>query len=409
VVDVANRKVLYQEKFMGLNIGQMKISADGRYVYFPWIIYRRNPITAANIRLGWVLASRIGRVRIDGPARREAVSLDPRGEAIADPYGLALTHDQQRIVMTASGTHELLLYHAPDLPFQDWGSTDTVPSSLLADRDRFDRIPLGGRPLAVRISRDDRLAYVANYLDDSVQVVDLVERRVVRRLFLGGPEQPSLARQGEAIFYDGRRSLDQWYSCHSCHHEGGTLAVSTDTLNDGKEAAFKTVLPLYNVTKTPPWTWHGWQTNFADAMRKSLTQTLLGPDPNDEDVAALTAYLETLKTPPNFQAQSPDAAALRGKQLFHSDRAGCSTCHSEPYFTDGQIHDLGFSKSDDPYQGFNTPSLLGVSRKTLWFHDGRCKSLEQVLTGPHRPADVAGTGELTDEEIADLVAYLKTL
>ena len=49
---------------------------------FPWMVYRNNPITAGNIRLGWVLASRIARVRLDGPARREAMSLDPQGKAI---------------------------------------------------------------------------------------------------------------------------------------------------------------------------------------------------------------------------------------------------------------------------------------------------------------------------------------
>ena len=41
---------------------------------------------------------------------------------------------------------------------------------------------------------------------------------------LGGSEQPSSERQGEAIFYDARRSLDQWYSCHSCHYDGGSNA-----------------------------------------------------------------------------------------------------------------------------------------------------------------------------------------
>jgi len=71
--------------------------------------------------------------------------------------------------------------------------------------------------------------FVANYLDNSVQIVDLEERRVTQTIALGGPGEPSLARRGEAIFYDGRRSLDQWYSCHSCHYEGGTNAVAMDT------------------------------------------------------------------------------------------------------------------------------------------------------------------------------------
>ena len=77
-----------------------------------------------------------------------------------------------------------------------------------------------------------------------MQVVDLEERQVTRTIELGGPVQTSLARRGEAIFYDGQRSLDQWYSCHSCHYEGGTNATVMDTLNDGSNDTFKTVLSL---------------------------------------------------------------------------------------------------------------------------------------------------------------------
>ncbi|HEY1067728.1 MAG TPA: beta-propeller fold lactonase family protein, partial [Pirellulales bacterium] len=81
VVDTAKRERLYQADFNALNVGQMQVSNDNKYVYFPWMVYRHNPIDARNIRLGWVLASRIARLKLEGPARREALSLDPPGEA----------------------------------------------------------------------------------------------------------------------------------------------------------------------------------------------------------------------------------------------------------------------------------------------------------------------------------------
>ena len=99
VVDTKERKELYREQFMGLNIGHLAASKDGKHVYFPWMVYRHNPITPGNIRLGWVLASRVARLRLDGPARREAMSLDPQGQAIADVHGLALTSDESRLVV----------------------------------------------------------------------------------------------------------------------------------------------------------------------------------------------------------------------------------------------------------------------------------------------------------------------
>ena len=245
VVDTETRQQLYLEKFSGLNLGQMQVSADGTQVYFPWIVYRRNPITHENIRRGWVLASRIARVRLDEHARREAIALDPRGEAVGDPHGLALSPNEQTLVCTASGTHELLVLKLPGLPFQDYGGPgDHIDADLLDDRERFDRIPLGGRPMAVRYSQRGERVYVANYLLGAVQVVDVADRKIERTIALG-PEQPAtLARRGEAIFYDAKRSLDQWYSCHSCHYEGHTNAVAMDTNNDGRFGSFKTVLSL---------------------------------------------------------------------------------------------------------------------------------------------------------------------
>ena len=42
-------------------------------------------------------------------------------------------------------------------------------------------------------------------------------------------------------------------------------------------------------------------------------------------------------------------------------------------------------------------------------HDGRVDSLEALLTGPHAPEKVAGTGGLSEAEVKDLVEYLKSL
>jgi YVTN family beta-propeller protein len=412
IVDTQARKALYQEQFVGLNIGHMQVSRDGQYVWFPWMVYRNNPITAANIRLGWVLASRIARVRLDGPARREAMSLDPQGKAIADLEGLALTSDESRLVVSASGTHELLVYRTEGLPLKDYGGTDHIDPDLLKDSGRFFRIDLGGRPMGLKIGRDDCTVYVANYLDNCVQVVDLTARKVARTVPLGSSNERSLARHGEAIFYDARRSLDQWYSCQTCHYEGGSNSVPTDTLNDGSPFTLKTVLPLYNLHETGPWTWHGWQTDLTAAMKKSLQETMLGPPPTDDDAAALLAFLTAMESPPNpFRNKdgSLSAAAGRGKLVFESDKAACANCHRGPQFTDGQIHDIGLGSPRDRYKGFNTPTLRGVYQKVKLLHDGRADSLHDVLTGPHSPEKVSGQGSLEQAELNDLVEYLKSL
>lgn len=412
IMDLTSRTTVYQEQFVGINVGHMAVTKDGQYVYFPWMVYRNNAISAGNIRLGWVLASRVARMRLDAPAKREAMSLDPQGRAIADVTGLALTSDESRLVVSASGTHELLVYRTEGLPLKDYGGSDHIDPELLKDEERFHRIELGGRPMGLKIAKDDQTVYIANYLDNSVQVVDLAGRTLARTIPLGGSAESSLARKGETIFYDARRSLDQWYSCHTCHYEGGTNSVATDTTNDGSAFTFKTVLPLYNLHETSPWTWHGWQTDLRSAMRKSLTETMLGPKPTEDDVDAMLAYFQSLEEPPSpFRNKdgSLTEAAERGKAIFESDKAACASCHSGPHFTDGQIHDVGLGARIDRYKGYNTPSLRGLYRRVKLLHAGQADSLEALLTGPHAPEKVAGTGKLSEEEVRDLMEYLNSL
>lgn len=414
VVDTASFELLYDEPLVGgINLGHMVASRDGSQVYFPWMVYRSNPITIGNIKRGWVLASRVGRVRLDGPAYREAISLDVPELAIGDPYGIAITSDEKQMVVTAGGTHELLFYRLPDLPFIGAGGPgDLIERELQYDRKRFDRIPLGGRPLGIQIAGDDRTSYIANYLNNSVQVVDLVERKLLHEIDLGGSDSMSLARQGMAIFHDATRSLDQWYSCHSCHQQGGSNALPMDTMNDGTELTVKTVLPLFGVEDTKPYTWHGWQQSLDDSIAKSFTSTMIGKPPAASETKAVRAYLASLELPPNpylgLNGELSESAA-RGRQVFFSSKAGCADCHRGPELTDNEIHDVGLNSKDDFYEGYNTPSLRGTYRKVRWLHSGRAKTLERVITDLHSPEKVNGEAELTEQEAADLIEYLKTL
>ena len=414
VIDTTSFELLYDEPLVGgINLGHMVASRDGNQVYFPWMVYRSNPITVGNIKRGWVLASRIGRVRLDGPAYREAISLDVPELAIGDPYGIAITSDEKQMVVTAGGTHELLFYRLPDLPFIGAGGPgDLIERELQYDRKRFDRIPLGGRPLGIKIAGDDRTAYIANYLNNSVQVVDLEERTLLYEIDLGGSDSMSLARQGMAIFHDATRSLDQWYSCHSCHQDGGSNALPMDTMNDGTELTVKTVLPLFAVEKTMPYTWHGWQQSLDDSIAKSFTSTMIGKAAAASETEAVRSYLSSLELPPNpyvGPGGELSESAARGRQVFLSSKAACADCHRGPELTDNKIHDVGLNSKDDFYEGYNTPSLKGTYRKVRWLHSGRAKTLERVITDLHSPEKVNGEAELTEQEAADLIEYLKTL
>lgn len=155
-------------------------------------------------------------------------------------------------------------------------------------------------------------------------------------------------------------------------------------------------------------------------------------------------------------------AEQRGAVLFVGE-AKCSSCHSGPRLTDGAFHNVGLRPAtvavaftdtgdrgaaeglplafDNPlnsrgtfsdgdretlppavtpeHEGaFRTPTLRCASRAPSFMHTGQLRTLEQVVTffnqGGHPSPGYPGTSELTplgltDQERADLAAFLRTL
>lgn len=182
--------------------------------------------------------------------------------------------------------------------------------------------------------------------------------------------------------------------------------------------------------------------------------------------SAFDQFVKGLKTRDAAQLAQLSPAAQRGLKLFVG-AAHCDLCHSGPRFTDGQFHDLGLpvlpgekldigreaglrdvkadifngtgSFSGDPAGAaknkleflppaasargkFKTPTLRNVARTAPYMHDGRLRTLTQVvifyakgLAGIH--GKIVGKRErlldiiphLTPRQILDLVAFLKSL
>lgn len=126
-----------------------------------------------------------------------------------------------------------------------------------------------------------------------------------------------------------------------------------------------------------------------------------------------------------FMTENDPRLGLRGADCFH--------CHSGAFFTNHRFHnnglppangDLGLElatgRETDRFR-FSTPSLRNVAITAPYMHDGRFATLEEVVDfyseGVHRSptldpniAKHRGKGlDLTDDEKAALVAFLKTL
>ncbi len=124
---------------------------------------------------------------------------------------------------------------------------------------------------------------------------------------------------------------------------------------------------------------------------------------------------------------------LRGKDLFFT-RANCADCHTPPLFGGHEVQNIGLdSVPVDPGMGgrthvawhmgrFKTPSLRNVAVTAPYMHDGRFATLEQVVDfyaddvnvdaatlDVHMQPWVRGEVRLSQQDRADLVAFLKTL
>jgi len=422
LVDTASAAVSCTAPFKGFNLGALAFAPDGATVYFAWTYDGGSHPSPGNIRRGWVTGSRLGKLTLtaEGEPVLAGLTLDVSGRAVGDVLGVAVAPDGSEVFVSAGGTHELLRFATADLPWTQISGLEVMDPRLAADAARFSRCDVGGRPTGLAVDARRQRVWIANALTDEVQAVAISPSADGPAVVAALPVAPAgtldgqaaLVRRGEAIFHDARRSLDQWYSCHTCHFEGGASTVTFDTRNDGSVGTYKTVLPLWGVAATGPWTWHGWQTDLAQSLEKSLVESMQGPKPTADDVAALGAYLESLSPPPS-PFRDPDGAAgmaaARGRELFASARAGCTACHAGPYLTSAETYDVGLGKSADRYPTYSPPSLRAVYRKTRLLHHGKARSLADVLTRYHGPEKVSGEAPLSAEEVADLVAYLETL
>lgn len=408
--ELISRRTLFDEPF---NMGRPIVPADSSVCLFPSAINRAFAVTEGNIAKGWVLDNRLTRMPLpDGEYwEQKQIGLDVRDNAVGDAHAVALDPSETWVAVTCGGSHELLILRKDAMIWPGGDPGDFLPDEILYTEGAFRRLELGGRPTDIEFL-DEKTAVIANYLQNSLQIVDVAEARLIRSIDLGGPAKPSLARRGEAIFYDADRSLHSWFSCHTCHTDGHTCGRTFDTINDGSYDSRKLTPSLRGVAKTPPWTWHGWQKSLENAMRTSLRETLATEQPiTDEDVRALVAFLETLTPPPSPHRRSDGeltSQATRGKRLFEG-KAGCITCHRGETFTSDATYKVGLESPRDVFpEGFNPPSLRGLHTRRRFLHDGRAESLHEVLLHYHRPENLAGE-ELTADELDDLIAYLKSL
>ncbi|CAI3923741.1 cytochrome c peroxidase [Commensalibacter papalotli (ex Botero et al. 2024)] len=278
------------------------------------------------------------------------------------------------------------------------------------------------------------------------------------------PVDPKLVVLGKELFFEKRLSGDNTLSCASCHdlQKGGVDGLVTATGIFGQKGPIN-VPTVYNSVFNHSQFWDGRAADLEEQAAGPVMNPLEMGSKTWEDVInklrqepsyekrfeeafgtpvidkqritdAIGAYEKTLITPDSpfdMYLKGVDGAinaqAKRGYELFKEN--GCASCHNgvalggaayeelglqKDYFADrgGKLTDADMGRfnvthKDMDKHSFKVPLLRNIALTGPYFHDGSVKTLKEAVekmlkyqTPYHK---------LTDQEVDDIVAFLKTL
>ncbi len=281
----------------------------------------------------------------------------------------------------------------------------------------------------------------------------------------GNPLTKEKVELGRMLFFDKRLSRNNTIACASCHlaEKGFTDGMPVSTGINGLKGGRSAPVSFNRVFSTAQF-WDGRaatledqsigpfinpvEHGFADhdemvaKMRRirgyrDLFQDIFGREIMIEDVGkAIASFQRTILSGNSaldkFDMGGDETAlsesAKRGLELFRK-KARCTKCHSGFNMTEEKFHNLGIgwdtntvdlgrymeTKNPEDVGAFKTPTLREIDRTAPYMHDGRFKTLEEVvdfynqggIKNPHLDELILPL-ELTEQEKRDLVALLKS-
>lgn len=303
------------------------------------------------------------------------------------------------------------------------------------------RFPECGAPSGLVLSPDEETVYVYCAATFAVVRWSVADGRLGVGRVAEDP-LPPLAAAGRRLFYDGRDpALSGGLSCNGCHPEGRDdghvwheiateevtfmhptleprVFVGNGTVAGTPGKARQTPMLAGRVDAEGPYGWHAENPDLPSRILEGVhLHRWLSPTKYDaatlaKRAKALAAFLRQGLVPPPRPARALSATEQHGKALFESRETMCASCHvPRTGYTDRAVHRLtpwttseGFDEDDEP---FRTPSLRFVGRTAPYYHDGSAATLEDLLRLDTNR--MGHTSDLTEEDVRDLAAYLRTL
>lgn len=353
--------------------------------------------------------------------RRRRVPMDTfgQGRITANPWEVGINPDGTQLYVVFAGTNELYAANIVDDDYREVTFRRMIIS--------------GNNPRAVRVAPDDKTVYVYNALDFQVLALQTSNlSRVATIDVTTNPLTPEVHR-GKLLFYSSLQPMvgRRWIACASCHPDG-----QSDGRTWNNPEGLRNTQSFAGLGSTHPVHWSADRDEVQDfehtvrgllMQGRGLISGKVNPPlgaPNkglSKDLDALAAYADShqFTLSPHSKGGLSDAAK-RGRTVFRSEKTKCVTCHSGPLMTDSKPrpvdeivrHDVG-TGNDDPSEkmgpAYDTPTLLGLYRTGPWLHHGKATTLAEVFT-KYNPKDQHGTtSQLSEQDVSDLVEFLKAL
>lgn len=423
-------------------VREIAIGRDGRFAYVAHVVGRTH-VPSTQLERGWVNTNALSIIDLQAQARFATVLLDNPLRGAADPWGVALAGEGKRLFVGLSGVHEIAsldlaklhVFLRGELPAEHrlagtggtphdsesiWSRIRRDPSArsglehdlaALTSAELIDRIPVGGKgPRGLAVSPNGKLLAAAVYFGSRVVFFDAETLRAVGSVPLGDAVEPDLARRGEILFHDATNCFQHWLSCGTCHPNDGRVdGLNWDQPQDGIGNP-KNNKSLLHAQHTAPMTWRGVRSDMDSSVAKGFVFMMRQPEPGDLD--AVRAYIRSLQPlpSPHLAADgSLSAAAERGHAIFHEKKTRCARCHSGPHLTDQKMHSVGTRGERDRSGKFDTPGLVELYRTAPYLHDGSAPTLRAVLRDRNASNKHGRTAHLTEQQLDDLLAYLRSL
>jgi len=347
-------------------------------------------------------------------------------DIVSGPHAFAFTSDGALALVVDTGSEDLLAVDAER----------DVEVDLLR--------PLPGHMAeGLALSPDESVAYIDERNTGDVAVVRIdrsgdhvaltVDGTIPRMM---ADPMPMHLRLGQHLFYSANSdeypiTKNHWVACASCHIEGRSDAVTwrfeqgpRDTpSNAGGMLGTGFLFRTADRNRVQDY-WHTINIEQGGTFDPSTDAELL------DLIAHYVNHGIPLPVPPT----TDPALVAAGKAFFERPDIGCAGCHTGPRFTDSgagnptldlagpvMLHDVGtcatspFADADhtdvngDPRAAcmFDTPSLSGLASSPPYLHDGRARTIHDVLELTR--GTMGNIQPLSGADEDALVEYLRSL